>query len=298
MSGSRIPAFLLGLLVAGTVFVGGYAAHDLVQGRTAALTLANKSDVYGDLQAAAHTNASSGIVPFFGPFKKGQCGPAIRLMEGALRRLPKPVRTAKAANCFGKATKAEVITFQKRLHYKPTGVYNLVTHKQLVKRGGYNNEARRDLIYIATTRLKANERHNVLVITAHAVLVGAHIPYTQGSERTVFPAWPRIPPATDCSGFVTWVLYQAGDGAAVGYFGPGSPVGWTGTLDHQGVVVPPNKPLQVGDLVFYPSQTAPGPPWGHVAIYIGHGMVASHGGPGIHILPYNYRAVGQVRRYI
>jgi cell wall-associated NlpC family hydrolase len=65
-----------------------------------------------------------------------------------------------------------------------------------------------------------------------------------------------------------------------------------------GTLVKPNQPLEIGDLVYYGSNSAPGYPFGHVAVYGGHGFVVSHGGVGVNLLPVNYRAIGEVRRYI
>ncbi len=289
------------LAVAAALVGGAYAAKQLTQGG-ASTTLSQSN---GTLQGLVHTGPPSGhpFVPFLGPFalhaSKGvaQCGPAVRLMEGALKR--KKFRHDAPRNCVGPATKRQIQAFQHSLHYKTTGVYNRATHDQMVRHGGYTNEARKGLVYLAGQIIVKRERSNVSTIIAHSIVVyGGSAPYSQSGSRSIFPPWPRVPPATDCSGYVTWVLAQAGAGAHIGYFGPGSPVGWTGTLTVQGHLIKPGAPLLVGDLVFYPSSSARGPPWGHVAVYEGRGLVASHGGIGINILPYNYRPVGEIRRYI
>lgn len=279
----------VGLLVAAAIVGGGYSAKQLTSSSAGSKSASEQA---GALQAKARAAPRKGVVPFLGPFRLGDCGPSVRLLEGALRRVG--VRKTAPQACFGPATRRQVKHYQVVLHYRPTGVYNLVTHLAVVKHHGYNQEARRDLLYIAHLRYVARVHAAVLVATGHAHLVGGRLPYSQSGSRQYFPPWPRIPPATDCSGYVTWVLWQAGIGPAVAYFGPGSPVGWTGTLDQQGVFVPRNRPLQVGDLIFYGG----GRPWGHVAIYVGHGRVSSHGSVGVKDLPYNYRAVGEVRRYV
>jgi hypothetical protein len=285
---------------------GALATKQLTQGG-ASVRSTTLSQSNGTLQGLVHTGKPSGhpFVPFLGPFalhssKAGhvsQCGPAVRLMEGALKR--KKFRHDAPRNCVGPATKKQIKAFQRSLHYKTTGVYNQVTHAQMVRHGGYTNEARKVLVYLAGQIIVKRERSNVSTIIAHSIVVyGGSAPYSQGASRSYFPPWPRVPPATDCSGYATWVLAQAGAGAHIAYFGPGSSVGWTGTLTVQGHLVKPGAPLLVGDLVFYPSSSARGPPWGHVAVYEGHGLVASHGGVGINVLPYNYRPVGEIRRYI
>lgn len=278
------------------LFGGSYAAKQLVFSGAASTTA---SDRFGSAQARTHRHYLAAQVPFLGPFAlhpvKGQarCGPAVRLMEGALRRVH--VRKPKAANCIGIATKRQIQAFQRKVHYKPTGVYTLATHNALVKLHGYTRTARNDLIYFQAKLVRLHIEKTVLIVTSHAFLVVGNSPwpYCQSGQRTYFPAWPRLPPCTDCSGFATWVAYQSGFGMAVGYLGPSSTVGWTGTLARQGVPVNANGPLKIGDLIFYGSSY----PWGHVAVYIGHGRVISHGGPGMHNLPYNYTAPGQVRRY-
>ena len=301
MKGSRTARAGVGLAVAAAIVGGTLVARDQLTGGASVQTL---SDRNGTLQGLVHTGTPKGhpLVAFLGPFalhRKGvqECGPAVRFMEGALRR--KKFRKAPARNCIGPATVKQIKAFQTAIHYKPTGIYSLVTHRALVLRGGYTQQARRDLVYLAHKVLLTRERHNVVIIAAHARLVGGNtLSYSQSGSRSSFPAWPRLPPATDCSGFITWIAYQAGFGASVGYYGPGSPVGWTGTLNYQGFLVRPNQALAIGDIVLYPSSSASGPPWGHVAMYIGHGLVVSHGSVGVRVLPFNYRPVGAIRRLI
>jgi cell wall-associated NlpC family hydrolase len=76
--------------------------------------------------------------------------------------------------------------------------------------------------------------------------------------------------------------------------GAGWRAGYTGTLLQHGKLVRYRK--AIGDLVIYGN----GPPGKHVAIYVGHGMVISHGSEaGPFHLPWNYRRdVMQTRRYI
>ena len=84
---------------------------------------------------------------------------------------------------------------------------------------------------------------------------------------------PHLPPLADCSGFATWVYYAAGMGDPNGAGFNGT--GYTGTLwAHGSSSGHQPKP---GDLVFFgdPNKTS-----GHVAIYIGDGLVVSQGGPG------------------
>lgn len=292
-------SFVAGLAVAAALVGGTIAAKQLIESGAAVRT-ETASDRYGSLQQSARQKGGA-LVPFLGPFAyhtKGvtECGPAVRLMEGALRQVRPRIRTDKARNCVGPSTKRQIQEFQRRLHYKPTGVYTLLVHQRLVSQfKAYDNDARRDLLYLVKQRRAAKQRATVLLVVGHARLVaGCCLRYSQSSSRSYFPPWPRLPPGTDCSGFATWVAWQSGFGPAVGYYGPGSPVGWTGTLSQQGVRVPPNAPLKVGDLVFY----GYGPPWGDVKIYIGHGNITGHGSTGVNVRPINYRPIGEVRRYI
>lgn len=306
----HIHGALAALFVFLVLIVGAFISHNLhLSGaavKTAATARTAINTTFGQQQAATH-RLGAPTSPFLGPYEVGQCGPGVKLMEGALRNLPKPVRTAKPSDCYGKATRAQVIVFQKRLHYKPTGVYNLVTHEQLVKRGGYSKSAKAGLVFLWHLRiahlhvlLVQHERRTVQIVASHVAKVGGStLAYSQGPSRSYFPPWPRIPPDTDCSGMSTFILYEAGVGAAVGYYGPGSSVGWTGTLRLQGQRISYGHPsstasLEPGDLVFY----GRAPTWSHVATYIGGGLVVSHGQVGVNVERYDYRRVGEIRRYI
>lgn len=286
------------LAVLATLAGGSLLAKQLIFSGAATTTAAERA---GLLQAQAKANQHRGVVPFLGPLKKGQCGNSVLLLDGALKKVH--VRRDVARLCYGPGTEAQVKRFQRELHYKPTGVYNLATHQALVKRRAYSTQAIAKLIAIQNQRgleeLHAIRTKAVLTVTTHAYLVGrlpSHFPYTQSGARQVFRPWPLLPRDTDCSGFATWVAWQSGFGPAVGYFGLGSTVGYTGTLAVQGHVVPPGAPLKIGDFVLYGS----GFPWGHVAVYIGRGLVISHGSPGLVEVPWNflfgYRGL-QVRRY-
>lgn len=262
---------------------------------------------FGSKQALVH-RLGEADAPFPGPYKyargkKYQCGPGVHLLGGALIRVhayPKAVK--KAPSCYGPAMKAAVVTYQKRIHYKPTGAYNLVSHDYLVRHGGYTKTAKAGLVYLYQQKVTAahlvliqHERSEVKIIGLHAARVGGNtLVYSQNAyTRGIFPVWPRIPPATDCSGMSTWILYEAGAGASVGYYGRGSPVGWTGTLRYQGrhISTTDTRYLYPGDLIFYHG-------WGHVAVYIGGGLVVSHGTVGVHIESYRYSHVDEIRRYI
>jgi cell wall-associated NlpC family hydrolase len=293
MNVTRPKVFATGAVV--LALAGGAVAGREIFSSNAASTTA--SERYGVLQAQARAKPKPHVVPYLGPFarirKYGKvCGPEVRLMEGALRNTTPPVRKTKAQTCIGDATVKQLRAFQKRHGLPPSGIYGLRTHRALAH--AYTAEQRSDLLYIAHLIVVRKERAAVLIVAGHVRLVGSRMGYTQSGSRANFGHWPDVPQNTDCSGFATWVMWQAGVGFRVGYFGPGSPVGWTGTLGRQGKHVSIRQGLAVGDLVLYGG----GFPYGHVAVYIGHGLVISHGSPGIKVLPLNYRPVSEVRRMI
>lgn len=127
--------------------------------------------------------------------------------------------------------------------------------------------------------------------------------YTQGSRR-----WDGInlhkraykgqfPNYADCSAFATWCLWDATLRWRPRDFVNGEQwkAGYTGTQQNHGKRVTGRK--LPGDLVFYGDQG--GGVAEHVAVYVGKGLVVSHGSEGgPYLLAWNYRPVNEVRRYI
>lgn len=127
------------------------------------------------------------------------------------------------------------------------------------------------------------------------------IHYTQRGRRWDFirgrcAPWQHAYYA-DCSALATWLhwtavarVYRLGDFVN----GAGWQAGYTGTMVQHGVRI--SRPRLVGDCVFYGgTRSVPG----HVAVYIGNGLVVSHGSEaGPMLVPWAYRPVNQVRRYI
>lgn len=121
--------------------------------------------------------------------------------------------------------------------------------------------------------------------------------YTQSSKRMTIVRKRLIPPFgktviyEDCSSAATGLYYMAGlhDPNELHFNG----TGYTGTLCQNGRRVRSGGP-KLGDLVFYGS-----PPYSHVAVYYGDGMVWSHGHEGGPVLvPIDYRSDrGEIRRY-
>jgi NlpC/P60 family protein len=112
-------------------------------------------------------------------------------------------------------------------------------------------------------------------------------------------AWRgEYPRFQDCSSFATWCLWNGLD-----HFGIGDVVngarwqgGYTGTMLNHGERVTRASVLRA-DLLFYPRATDGR--IDHVAIYIGDGMVITHGSePGPSKRRMDYRPIVQIRRYI
>lgn len=155
--------------------------------------------------------------------------------------------------------------------------------------------------------LGATKRYNTRQRAGRAAVTGYKhrgvIHYTQGGKR-----WDGIrtrdhalegdyPNWADCSAYVTWCYWDATRMYKLGDFvnGAGWRAGFTGTMVRHGVQISYNK-LITGDAIFY------GGTWSrphHVAIYIGKGLVISHGSEsGPLLLRWNYRPVNHCRRYI
>lgn len=282
LQGAAAAAAILIALVGGSV-----AAKQLLESG-AATTASSRKGLPAIVQAVKSP------VPFLGPYakdKKGyaECGPGVKLMEGALQRTKPPIRRAKPANCIGNATVKQIKTLQARHHLPQTGIYGLRTHRALAP--SYGPGQRAALVKLATARRDALRRSTILVVTSHAktferqMIYCDHGSLASCSHRGDWPPWPGVPHHTDCSGYVSWVLFQA-----AGLNPNGTGVGTTKTLIYHGIPIGRNGPLKVGDLIFYGANT-------HVAIYIGHGLVSSHGRNFIDIHPYGYRPIYGIRRY-
>lgn len=130
------------------------------------------------------------------------------------------------------------------------------------------------------------------------------IHYTQGSRRWEgidkhLKAWRgEIPHYGDCSAMGTWWLWNGLDhfGVRDTVNGQNWRAGYTGTMLTHGKQVRHRANWLRGDLFIY----GRGFPGAHVAMYIGGGLVASHGSEsGPYKLAWDYRSdLMQVRRYI
>lgn len=130
--------------------------------------------------------------------------------------------------------------------------------------------------------------------------------YTQDRRRwngisgRLIAAHGRYPQYADCSAFVTWCLWN---GLHVPFNvrdvvnGQNWRAGFTGTMLRHGRTVRHRENMRQGDAVVY---GRPGTTGAHTALYIGGGMVISHGSEGgPYRVPMDYRRdILSVRRYI
>lgn len=129
--------------------------------------------------------------------------------------------------------------------------------------------------------------------------------YTQGPQR-----WSGIdtnrrhyrgefPAYSDCSAFATWCVWDATRRYRPQDFvnGAGWKHGYTGTMQDHGRRVGAREKMLPGDMVFYGDQG--GGVAEHVAVYVGKGLVISHGSEGgPYLVHWRYRPVAETRRYL
>jgi hypothetical protein len=166
-------------------------------------------------------------------------------------------------------------------------------------------------------KLTRDERKRARNLAAKAALLGyrnrGSIHYTQGQMRWSGISGHRdarlgqFPAYADCSAYATWCLWN---GLFLPYEEPDcvNALFWrygnTGSMIRQGRAIKWSGSMRKGDCVFYAYRgTTPT----HVAIMVGRQpdhskgtpMVVSHGSEsGPLYLPYNYRRIVQVRRFV
>ena len=136
------------------------------------------------------------------------------------------------------------------------------------------------------------------------------IRYSQGADRMVGVRnkltiiQGEFPRTCDCSSTAYWMLwdamhrpYSVRDLVCHVGWNPNGVI-YTGTQYQHGIPVVHDENLKIGDLIFYGTQGGGIPE--HVAIYVGGGMVFSHGSMGgPYILPLDYRSDRRMsRRFI
>jgi peptidoglycan hydrolase-like protein with peptidoglycan-binding domain len=281
------------LVVVGLALVVGSAAA----GAATSLPSKPPSAVVAAKQAAVHTAAVSTppIVPFIRTLTVGMKGcpcATVFQMQRALKAAGVRPASSRSTGYYGKITAHQVAAFQKRVHIRPvTGRYGVKTHHALSKY--YDRAGRARLTQVQASRKRVAITHAIVVVAAHARQVGGDtLTYSQSFTRNNLPTYPGVPPATDCSGYVTWVYKSVGLPDPSGW--SFHPAGWTGSISQHGLVVSAVHP-HIGDLAFYGG----GFPFGHVAIvvHVDPTLVSSHGSTGIHIESITYRPLSQLRRY-
>jgi len=221
--------------------------------------------------------------------KRGMKGDDVLAMKYALKKAGFG-RALVMSRKYGSAVQYQVRRFQKKHHLHVDGKIGPATWMVLKRYAPPYACWLLNHFKIATPSVAATIVKTALYGYAHR----GSIHYTQGSlrwqgisQKLKPPAFPRW---ADCSSFATWCYWVAGapDPNGLGYR-----AGYTGTMAGHGHAVASPKP---GDLVLYGRYW----PYEHVAVYVGDGMVVSHGsesGP-LH-LPVHYRGdVAQYRRYV
>lgn len=238
-------------------------------------------------------------VPLVRPLHIGENGLDVARLQSALINANVRPRFRGVTTHFGVYTRYEVQRWQRERHIEASGVVGRPTKLSLwphYTAYGRSVEVRAyawhlHMAALARSRatLHTQRVQRVMAAVNDARAHAYEMAYSQSWTRTNLPAFPSVPRATDCSGYAIWTLRHAL------LSGSQPPMGWTGTLGVEGWRVPASTAsMHVGDLVFYG-----GYPHSHVAVYIGGGLVSSHGSFGIHTLRWNAdgRGVGQVRRY-
>jgi cell wall-associated NlpC family hydrolase len=148
-------------------------------------------------------------------------------------------------------------------------------------------------------------RHAAVAAAVLALRQRDRVHYTQGPARWDGIANHRFarrgdfPRYADCSAFVTWCTYQG-----VRFYqlrdvvnGADWKAGYTGTMLSHGKAVQHAENYAYADAVLY---GRPGTTGAHTALYVGGGMVISHGSEGgPYLLPIDYRPDRlAVHRYI
>lgn len=156
---------------------------------------------------------------------------------------------------------------------------------------GFNNAEQRGAIRgkaWAAAYTAFNHRHSITYTEGTARWSG--IDRKRRAYRRQFPYF------ADCSAFYTWCIWDATRAEGTWDFvnGYGWRAGYTGTMTQHGVDVNRGE-LLMADAVFY------GRSWSvpsHVAIYIGHGKVISHGMQGDpRVYPMNLYGALPIIRY-
>lgn len=233
------------------------------------------------------------MISFGREIRLGNAGPDCRAVKRALARAGfGPKLLAGITPIFGKYAVLNLRHFQTAESLDPDGVYGKGTHAKLAP----HFDAYGTKMYEGYSSTRAQ----VVAAARYFAGIEPRVHYTEGPSRMTIVRERLRPPLAakkniyeDCSSFATgcyWVA-DAADPNGRGYDG----FGFTGTLCVRGHPVSLRE-AKPADLVFYGG----GAPWGHVAIYIGNGLVISHGserGPNVEAIDYRSDR-GEIRAYL
>jgi hypothetical protein len=230
------------------------------------------------------------IIPFKRVVRRGSSGDDVRAIKRALWRanfLPRSLFSP----VMGPIASGALKRFQKKHGIDATGHYGRPTHRALAP---FFDEFA-FLLYVGHVPGGTNRDKTRAAIVANLLWGYAHrgdIHYRMSRPVDGLHNKHKLPLFTDCSGFVTdcyvWerLPNPNGDGALM----------YTGTLSQHGQFVHSIANAEPADLVIYGHKY----PYDHVAGYIGHGKVISHGSEGgPYLLPIDYRSDrNQIRSYL
>jgi hypothetical protein len=233
------------------------------------------------------------VIPFGRELRLGNAGPDCRAVKRALARAGfGPKLLGGLTGVFGKYAVANLRRFQTASKLDADGVYGEATHAKLTPHF--------DSLSLKLYTSYDSTRHKVVEAARYFASIEPRVHYTQGPSRMQIVR-ERLRPRLllkkhvyeDCSSFVTGCYWIAGakDPNGRGFDG----AGWTGTLAPHGHPVS-TREAKPGDLAFYGRSA----PWHHVALYIGSGLVISHGSErGPVITEIHYRSdLGEIRSYL
>jgi hypothetical protein len=239
------------------------------------------------------------VVPFVRTLKPGARGKDVIAVKRALWRAGVYRKPRSFTRVYGPFAVRAVRRFQQAHGLVADGEYGKMTHRKLAP---WFDEYAISLLGQAPRPTRADEIR-ARILSSAAVLYNrrSHVHYTMGWARMqiVRQRLRMRDLATvehlfeDCSSSITGLYFVAGgpDPNGLGFNGQG----FTGTQCRHGrsVSIVQAKPCA---LVFYGN----GPPWKHVALYLGGNRVWSHGSEGgPYLLPIDYRSDrGDIREYL
>lgn len=239
------------------------------------------------------------VVPFVRELRQGSRGKDVVAVKRALWRAGIYRKPRVYTRVYGPFAAKAVRRFQRDEGLVADGVYGLLTHRRLAR--WFDDYA--VALLGQAPRPTGPEQVRARILASAAVLYNrrSRVHYTMGwqrmqivRQRLTAQQIATVPELfEDCSSSITGLFFVAGarDPNGLNFNGQG----FTGTMCGHGrsVSLVNAKPCA---LVFYGN----GPPWKHVALYLGGGRVWSFGSePGPYLLPIDYRGDrGDIREYL